>query len=411
MNDKITCPNCSHQFDVEEALSGQIQAQLRKEYEEKLQKQANVFRNKENELKSREEEFEKKREQQNELFKKRLDEKLALEKEKNMKETQEQFQQKLLALQEENEKRKEENRTLKQKEIDLLKKENALKEQQEELMLQMEKEVLKRQNEIEEGARKKEREAFELEKLQLLKQIEDNKKLAEEMKRKAEQGSMQLQGEVQEIALETFLMQTYPFDFIEEVPKGINGADVIQNVRNRLQQDCGKIVYESKRTKNFDNKWIDKLKQDQVRVKGDIAVLVTQTLPKGMNQFDFMDGIWICRFDEIKSVSNVLRELILATHNVKSTEANKGDKMELLYNYLTSNDFVQKVKRIVETYDSMIHQLNSEKKTMFRMWSEREKQIWLVQENVNALFGDIKGIAGNTLGDGNLMELEEPEIQ
>ena len=410
MNDKIKCPNCSHQFDVEEALSGQIQAQLQAKFEERLSKQAEVFQNKERELKIQQEEFEKKKEKENEIFKQRLNEKLAIESQKNLKETQETFQLKLNALQEENEKRKAENLELKQKELDLLKRENQINEKAEELKITLEKELIKRQTEIEEGARKKEREAFELEKLQLLKQIEDNKKLAEEMKRKAEQGSMQLQGEVQEIALEVLLAQSYPFDEIDEVPKGINGADVIQTVLNRVQQECGKIVYESKRTKNFDNKWIEKLKQDQVRVKGDIAVLVTQTLPKDMNQFDYKDGVWICRFDEIKSVSKVLREMLLATQSVRIVQANKGDKMELLYNYLTGNDFVQKVKRVVETYDLMIQQLNSEKKATYRMWGEREKQIWLVQENVNALFGDIKGIAGNALGDGNIMELAEPEI-
>ncbi|NJM94281.1 MAG: DUF2130 domain-containing protein [Cytophagales bacterium] len=145
--------------------------------------------------------------------------------------------------------------------------------------------MLERQHEIEEKAKLKERESFELERLKLLKQIDDNKKLAEEMKRKAEQGSMQLQGEVQEMALEELLMRSYPFDRVEEVPKGVNGADVIQTVISASQAVCGRIVYESKRTKAFAQEWIEKLKQDQITCRADLAVIVTETLPRDMDRF------------------------------------------------------------------------------------------------------------------------------
>ena len=230
------------------------------------------------------------------------------------------------------------------------------------------------------------------------------------MKRKAEQVSMQMQGEVQELALEELLKSTFPFDEISEVSKGVRGADVVQTVINAQQIQCGTIVFESKRTKNFDNKWIDKLKQDQMRVKGDIAVLVTETLPNDWERFDFKDGVWICHFTEVKSLTKVLREVLIKAQTVAAVQVNKGDKMELLYNYLTSNDFTQKIKRIIETYDTMSTQLNSEKKAMNRMWATREKQIWLVQENLSALFGDIKGIAGNAIDSGNLLELNDPNF-
>ena len=269
---------------------------------------------------------------------------------------------------------------------------------------------LEKQKEIEDKARAKERESFELEKVKLLKQIEDNKKLAEEMKRKAEQGSMQLQGEVQELALEDLLNKTYPFDEITEVPKGVRGADCIQTVINSLQQNCGSIVYESKRTKNFSNDWIDKLKQDQIKCKADIAIIVTETFPSDLDRFGEKNGVWICGFHEVKSVSFVLREMLLKTQSVKSSDENKGDKMELLYNYLTSNEFVQNIKRIVENYDAMIQQLNSEKKATMKMWSMREKQIWVVQENISSLFGSIKGIAGKELETSSVLELPDSTI-
>lgn len=410
MKDKIKCPNCGHNFDVEEALSGQLQAHFKAEFEKKVAEQAKVFNNEKAKLEREKEEFEEKKEKENELFKEKLEQKIAKEKEKIQNQTKENFELQLKALQEENDKRKEENRELKSKELDLLKRENELKEKAEEQELNLQKQLLEKQKEIEEKGRAKEREANQLKEKEYQKQLDEQKKLIEEMKRKAEQGSMQLQGEVQELALEELLNLAFPFDNISEVPKGINGADVIQTIINTNQIECGTIVFESKRTKNFDKKWIDKLKQDQVRVKGDIAVLVTQTLPTELDRFDFVNGVWICHFNEVKSLTKVLRESLLKAQSVITIQENKGDKMELLYNYLTGNDFIQKVKRIIENYDGMINQLNSEKKATYRMWSEREKQIWVVQENINAMFGDIKGIAGNSISSSDLLELPEPDI-
>lgn len=410
MQDKIKCPNCAHQFDVEEALADKIAAQFKAEYEKKNAEQAEKIKAQKLALEKAEKEFELKKERENELFKQKLEESLINEKKKIEKQTQESFEQQLKALQEENEKKKSENRKLREQELDLIKRENALKEKGEEMNLNMEKQLLEKQQEIEQKARLKERESFELEKIKLLKQIDDNKKLAEEMKRKAEQGSMQMQGEVQELALEELLRSAYPFDEIKEVPKGVRGADSIQTVVNKRQQICGSIVYESKRTKNFAQDWIEKLKQDQIQCKADIAVIVTETFPGDMDRFGQKDGVWICGFHEVKSLSFVLREMIIKTHAAKSAEENKGDKMELLYRYLTSNEFVQNITRIVENYDGMIQQLNSEKKAMHKIWATREKQIWVVQENVSALFGSIKGIAGNALSTAGVLELPDSEI-
>lgn len=140
-----------------------------------------------------------------------------------------------------------------------------------------------------------------------------------------------------------------------------------------MQQECGSIIYESKRTKKFFHDWIDKLKQDQLASKSEIAVLVTETMPIGMDGFGERNGVWICSYNEVRSLSFVLREMIIRTHSTKMFQENKGGKMELLYTYLTSNEFVQNVRRIVENYNSMIGQLNSEKKAMHKIWSMREK--------------------------------------
>ncbi len=410
MIDKIKCPNCGHQFDVEEALAGRLEAHFKEEFEKKVAQQAERFNEERAKLQSEITEFEQKKERENEIFKQKLEEQVNKRSEKIKKETLEGFEQQLKALQEENEKKKQENRSLREKEIVLLKKENELKEKAEELELNIEKQLLEKQKELEEKGRAKEREANLLKEKEYQKQLDDQKKLIDEMKRKAEQGSMQIQGEVQELALEELLSTTYPFDQISEVPKGVRGADCIQTVINSRQQACGAIVYESKRTKHFSGDWIDKLKQDQIQCKADLAIIVTQTFPSDMDRFGEKDGVWICGFHEVKSVSFVLREMLIKTQSVKSSEVNKGDKMELLYNYLTSNEFVQNIKRIVENYDGMIQQLNSEKKAMHKIWATREKQIWVVQENISALFGSIKGIAGKELETSSVLELPDSEI-
>lgn len=411
MNNKITCPNCGHSFDVEEAISGKLEAHFKAEYEKKMADQAEKFHQERRKIEEEKRLFEERREKEDERFKAELARQLQQERAKIEKNVSESVEEKMKFLQEENEQRKNENKRLKEKEVALLKAEASLKERGEELNLQMEKQLLEKQKEIEEKARSKERETFELEKVKLLKQIEDNKKLAEEMKRKAEQGSMQLQGEVQELALEDLLSRAYPFDTIEEVPKGVRGADAIQIVVNSHQQQCGSIVYESKRTKHFANDWIDKLKQDQILCKADIAVIVTETYPADMDRFGEKDGVWICSFHEVKSLSFVLREMLIKTNSVALSQENKGEKMELLYAYLTSNEFVQNIKRIVENYDGMLNQLNSEKRAMHKIWAEREKRIWAVQENISALFGSIKGIAGQSLQTADVLQLPDTAIE
>ncbi|MEZ5015179.1 MAG: DUF2130 domain-containing protein [Chitinophagales bacterium] len=411
MNNKITCPNCGYEFDVEEALSEKLEAHFKVEYERKVTEQVEKFNSEKKKLDEERNNLAVQKEKQDEIIKTELSKVLEIEKKKIEKSTSETYEEKLKSLEEENEKRKSENKSLREKEVSLMRREAELKEKQEELNLQVEKQVLEKHKEIEEKARAKERESFELEKIALLKQIDDNKKLAEEMKRKAEQGSMQLQGEVQELALEDLLSKSYPFDNVQEVQKGIRGADCIQTVINSMQQECGSIVYESKRTKNFANDWIEKLKQDQVKCKADLAVIVTETMPSDMDRFGEKDGVWICGFHEVKSLSFVLREMLIKTQSVKISQENKGDKMELLYTYLTSNEFVQNIKRIVENYDAMIDQLNSEKKAMFKIWAERERQIWIVQENISALFGSIKGIAGHELETLGVLQLPEKQIE
>jgi hypothetical protein len=241
-------------------------------------------------------------------------------------------------------------------------------------------------------------------------QLEAQRKLTEEMKRKQEQGSMQLQGEVQELAIEEWLAAQFPLDSIEEIKKGARGGDCIQIVNTRSLQNCGTIYYESKRTKDFQPSWIEKFKAD-IREKGaNIGVLVTEVMPSDMDRMGLKEGIWICNYDEFKGLCSVLRESIIQISVAVSSQENKGDKMHMLYDYLTGNTFRLQVEAIVEGFTQMRADLESEKRAMQSIWKKREKQIEKVTVNTIDMHASIKGIAGNAIQAVKLLELEEANI-
>jgi len=232
---------------------------------------------------------------------------------------------------------------------------------------------------------------------ELKKQLEDQKKLAEEMRRKAEQGSMQLQGEVQELAIEETLRLLFPFDLIAEVAKGVKGADAIHTVRNHIGIDCGTILYESKRTKAFSNEWINKLKADAVTAKADVCIIITEAMPDGLDKIGQRDGVWICSFNDFKGLVLVLRESLLKINDAYASQTNKGEKMQMLYDYLTSNEFRLQLGSIVEGFSDLQESYVQEKRAMERIWKQREKQLERVLLNTNHFIGSIKGIAGSSI--------------
>ncbi|MCD6544397.1 MAG: DUF2130 domain-containing protein [Flavobacteriaceae bacterium] len=237
------------------------------------------------------------------------------------------------------------------------------------------------------------------------KQLADQKELMEQMKRKHEQGSMQLQGEVQELAIEEWLADNFPLDSISEIKKGARGADCLQTVNTREQQNCGTIYYESKRTKDFQPAWIEKFKNDIRDKNANIGVLVTEVMPKEMKRMGLKDGIWICTFEEFKALSNVLRQSVIKLSNTIIAQENKGDKMAMLYDFLTSNEFKLQMEGIVEGFTQMNTDLQKEKNAMKRIWKQREKQIEKVIDNTINMYGSIKGIAGNAIQSINTLEL------
>jgi hypothetical protein len=235
--------------------------------------------------------------------------------------------------------------------------------------------------------------------------LEEQTRLANEMKRKAEQGSMQSQGEALEIAIEEWLRESFPLDVIEEVKKGARGADCLQIVHTRQQQNCGSIYYESKRTKDFQAGWIEKFKNDIRDKNATLGVLVTEAMPNNMARMGLKEGVWICTFEEFKGLCTVLRESVIKLSEAKLSQENKGDKMEMLYSYLTSNEFKLQIEGIVEGFSQMQSDLEAEKRAMARLWKQREKQLEKVLLNTTNMHGAIRGIAGSAIQAVALLEL------
>jgi hypothetical protein len=289
--------------------------------------------------------------------------------------------------------------------------EQALKTKEEEIELTVQRELQVQREKLSEDIRKIEEQRiasketeYQLRMKELEKQLEDQKKLAEEMRRKAEQGSTQLQGEVQELALEELLRTAFPFDSVEEVGKGVEGADCILVVRDKQGTECGKIIFESKRAKAWSNNWVDKLKTDMRTTKADLAILVSQVFPKGMDCFGERDGVWIATFKEVIALTIALRNAIIRISETKKSEENKGEKMQMLYNYLTGIEFRQQIEAIVEGFLSMKQSITKERVQMEKIWKEREKQLDKVLLNTSGLYGSIKGIAGASVQDIPLLE-------
>ncbi len=414
------CPKCQEPIDVNEALYKQIE----QENQSRFLAQQKAFEKEVNEKRAQYQSHFKNLEQKEEALKER-------EKEQKAKFDEAVKQASALALQDERAKIIEEARKNafleQQKGLELLQKELDEKSKQVQELHQKEAEIerLKRENNEAESRLKAENEKRLNEKLDLerekiekalheknelkFKQQEEQlEMLRNELKnaqRKAELSSQQFQGEVQELAIEEFLRQKFPLDCIEEIKKGQRGGDCIQVVHTREFQNCGKIYYESKRTKEFQKAWVEKLKSDMREIGADVGVIVSEALPKEMERMGLFEGVWVCSFEEFKGLSAVLREGVIQVGLAKKSQENKGDKVNLLYHYLTSSEFSMQVNAIIEGFEQLRVDLESEKRAMARIWKSREKQMEKVFEGTINMYGSIKGIAGNTIGQVKALEL------
>ena len=398
-NYNVTCPKCQHNFEPTDAIREEVEKELRgkmTDWQKKKEEETSALL------------AEQKTKIQNELT------------EQLKKNISGEYEHKLKLMQDNEANMSKQVNEFRQKELEFLKQVQAIQAKEAELELELqrklntERETLKAQIQKEEAERLSIKDQEHVLKVkELEKQLEDQRKLAEEMRRKAEQGSMQMQGEVQELLLEELLKTSFPFDQISEVGKGVRGADCIQLVRNSLGQEAGKIIYESKRTKDFNQEWIDKLKADMRSQGADIAVIVTQTFPKELDRFGEKDGVYICSFQEVKSVALLLRNAILKVHDTKKSQVNKGDKMSFLYDYLTSNEFSEQWKAVGEGFRQMRSSIQKERDAMEKLWKAREKQLEKVLLNAMHIKGSIEGIAGadaihlDLLEDDTTLGLEE----
>ena len=408
MSTTIKCPNCRHEFAMEEAVSEQYKKDLREQMIAFTQKKEEEFRKKTLELSKlltdQEEAFQKKINEEKKMMQQSLEESIR-------KTVLSDFENRLSILQQSNDEQTEKLKSARQKELEFLQKEQALKNKEEELEISLQRKLQEERTKIGEEIRSIEQLKnqtkemdFQLRLKELEKQLEDQKKLAEEMKRRADQGSSQLQGEVQELALEKLLQAAFPFDLVEPIGKGIRGADCTLTIRNPSGQECGKIIYESKRTKNFETDWVDKLKNDMRQQGAQVAILVTRVMPKDMSCFGEKNGVWICNFTEVKALTEVLRDGVIRIFQASRNQQNKGDKMQLLYDYLTSSEFSEQWKAIREGFSSMKMSIQRERDTMEKLWKTREKQLEKVLLNAAHIKGSMEGISGQEEFNMNLID-------
>lgn len=403
----IICPHCKKEIPLSEAISHRIRDNLRKEFELEAKRREQELAQKEQVLSMKEKELERSKES----IEEQVTQKVKLEKERLEKDARqkarEAFAVELKDLHRQIDEKESKLREAQRLELDLRKHRRELEEREKTFELEMARRLDDERKKIKEEASKRIMEEYRLKDLEKEKQINDMRRQIEELKRKAEQGSQQTQGEVLELELEDILRVGFPLDHVEPVPKGIRGADVLQKVYNHVGRHCGTIVWESKRTKAWNNEWIAKLKDDQREVRAEIAVLLTTVLPKDVNNFAYIKGVWITDHVSLVGLTTALRMNLIQVADTKLATVGKSEKMEVLYNYLSGPEFKQRVEAIVEAFIAMKKELDQEKRAMTKIWSKREKQIERAINNTAGMYGDMQGIIGASMPQIRSLEFKE----
>jgi hypothetical protein len=409
----IICPKCKNEIKLTESLAAPLIESTRLDYEQRLAQKDLLVAGREKLIQEREEALSQAKDSletqinervQKERAKIALDEgkkaKLALSNEINQK-TQE------VAELHEILKQKDEKLTEAQKtQADLLKKQRELDDAKRELELTVEKRVSEGLTVTRQQARKEAEDEMKLKVSEKEQTIASMQKKIEELKLKAEQGSQQLQGEVQELELESLLRAKFLHDTIEPVPKGEHGGDALHRVNSPLGQSYGTILWESKRTKNWSDGWLAKLRDDQRTAKAEIAVIISQVLPKGIETFGLVEGVWVALPQAALPVAMALRYTIIEIATARQITDGQQTKAEMLYSYLTGARFRQRVQAIVEAFSNMKEDLDKERKVITKQWAKRDEQIERVMQATVGMYGDMQGIAGKTI-----QEIEGLEIK
>lgn len=404
----VKCPHCGNKFSPEEAIQHDLREKLEKEFDLKLQANTKslvlkVQQEEQAKFKAHVQRLEEDRRAKASRLKQLEDQAISLqEQEQKLKDREESMEtemKKRLLEREKLIKEHAEKHALEKALLEVRQREAKLERDRETLDLMLKKRVI----EETEKAREEER----MKNAELQKKLDDQAKLINEMKRRTEQGSMQMQGEVQELAIEEFLQYNFPRDIIEEISKGKRGADCVHVVRDHYDNECGRILYESKRTKHFSFDWIAKMKDDMRLQQAEIGVIVTEAFPEGMTRFSAMDGIWICSFIEFKALSLLFRSNLARIGEILSAQENKGEKSQMIYAYVTGNEFRQKLEAAFESYHDMQEDLAKEKVLFTSQWAKREKRLLRAMENLVCLYGDVRGIAGGAIQEIKALEIPE----
>ncbi|MGD9841573.1 MAG: DUF2130 domain-containing protein [Steroidobacteraceae bacterium] len=413
----ITCPNCKSEIRLTESLAAPLIATTRLQFEQQLvQKDVEVakreagLRDKEKQLLESQRTLDSKVADQvaAQLHTERA--RLIADEARKAKQASaaelEGKARELLELQEVLKSREVKLAAAQQAQAELLKKERALNDAQRELELTIEKRVTDGLGEARTQAQRAAEESLKLKMMEKDQTITSMQQKIEELKQKAEQGSQQLQGEVQELELENLLRSKFPFDSIEPVAKGEFGGDALQRVVSSSGQSCGSILWESKRTKNWSDGWLVKLREDQRNAKAEIAVIVSHALPKDVDSFDIVDGVWVTHPRAALPVATVLRNTLLQVNMARQVSEGQQTKTEMVYQYLTGPRFRQRVEAIVEAFSSMQEDLDKERKVIMKQWAKREEQIERVMSSTVGMYGDLQGIAGKSLQEIEGLELK-----
>ncbi len=397
MSETVIGPNCKFEIEVTEVLSAQLRTQLEKEFEAKIRKKESAIEKREADVARAKEEVEKAQQD----IDRRVSEQLAKERkqlsEKALAKAREQV---TLEIQDKDQQLTEANTKLKaaqDTELTLRKERRELEEQKATLELTLTRRLDEERAKIRETAKKEAAEERQLKDAEKDKLINDLRVQLDDMKRKAEQGSQQLQGEILETTLEDLLRQQFPFDEITPVPKGVHGGDVIHTVRDASGAVCGIILWESKRTKAWSDGWLPKLRDDQRAAKAQIAILVSLELPKDVTSFHHIDGVWVSSVACAISLAHALRAGMLEVGAAKRALDRRHDKMEVLYKYLSGQEFRHRVEGIVEAFVTLREELEAEKRSTQRIWAKREKQLERAISQTAGMYGDLSGIIGGAL--------------
>jgi hypothetical protein len=396
----ITCPQCSHKFELDQILVLQVEEQLRNTIKDQEAARFAAQRNKDREDMQR---YKAEILQQAALDKIAIGDQLKQEAERKAQFEREQLRSQLQFLTEQNEENVKKLQAANQHQVQALKLQAQVEDLKHGAELELQKALMTQKQELSQqlkaSLQSELSEQYTLKIKELEHTLESQKKIVEDQNRKLNQGSMELQGEVQEDYLKTILQRLFPFDEVKDIAKGRSGADLIHIVRNARGEECGSIVYESKNTKQFANEWIGKLLEDRQRVSADFCVLVTQTLPSHIRTIGQEKDVWICGVPQFEGVAAMLRAAIIRVAESKHVQENKGDKMVMLYDYLTSKDFTQKWDAIREGFLRMKTSIDKQRTFYNKTLAEQEQIANGILINANSFLGDVQGISGAGMAD------------